>query len=193
MAGVAVTEFNASQNPLGQQGAVYLARLLNVKRIPTQFLHSIFLDSCHITDAGGAVLVRCMCDCACATLFTIVVYACACHQQSVVLWLALYTQRWFARARALKAWWSLQMRSLQANGTLRTLVARQNKMSNATATSLGSMLLQNTALVTLSLAWNAIGPTGGAAISQGLGYNNSLRVCCFVKSRLRLRDLAVLI
>ena len=71
------------------------------------------------------------------------------------------------------------MRSLQANGTLRTLVARQNKMSNATAASLGSMLLQNTALVTLSLAWNAIGPTGGAAISQGLGYNNSLRVRCF--------------
>ena len=81
MAGVAVTEFNASQNPLGQQGAVYLARLLNVKRIPTQFLQSVFLDSCHITDAGGAVLVRSMCDHACAFV-AIVMYACASHMRS---------------------------------------------------------------------------------------------------------------
>ena len=56
--GVAVTSFNASQNPIGQHGAVYLARLLNVKRIPTQFLRSVILDQCMITDSGGLALVR---------------------------------------------------------------------------------------------------------------------------------------
>jgi hypothetical protein len=63
LAGVAVTNFNASQNPIGQQGAVYLARLLNVKRIPTQFLQVVCLDQCQITDAGGLALVRIQSTC----------------------------------------------------------------------------------------------------------------------------------
>jgi hypothetical protein len=57
-AGVAVTEFNASQNAIGQQGALYLSRLLNGKKVPTQFLQAVYLDQCQITDAGGAMLVR---------------------------------------------------------------------------------------------------------------------------------------
>jgi endonuclease IV len=55
--GVAITELDASQNPIGQQGATYLARLLNIKRIKTQFLCKVTLDHCHITDAGGNSLV----------------------------------------------------------------------------------------------------------------------------------------
>ena len=56
--GFPIKEFNASQNPIAQRGAVYLARMLNAKRISTQFLQSIFLDQCQITDAGGACIVR---------------------------------------------------------------------------------------------------------------------------------------
>jgi hypothetical protein len=44
LSGVPVTEFNASQNAIGHQGAVYL--------------QAVYLDSCHIDDGGGALLVR---------------------------------------------------------------------------------------------------------------------------------------
>ena len=68
------------------------------------------------------------------------------------------------------------MRALHNNSTLHTLVARQNKMSNATAQALGPMLLSNRTLATISLAWNAIGATGAAALAQGLSYNTTLKV-----------------
>ena len=58
LSGVPVTEFNASQNAIGHQGAVYLARMLNAKRIAMQFLQAVYLDSCHIDDGGGALMVR---------------------------------------------------------------------------------------------------------------------------------------
>ena len=69
------------------------------------------------------------------------------------------------------------MQSLQGNSTLHTLVARQNKMGNATGQALGSMLLTNQALRTLNIAWNVIGPNGGAAIASGLQFNATLEVC----------------
>lgn len=69
------------------------------------------------------------------------------------------------------------MKSLAGNTTLHTLVARQNKMGNATAQALGTTLLQNQALTTLNIAWNGIGPTGGAYIASGLQYNATLEVC----------------
>jgi hypothetical protein len=70
----------------------------------------------------------------------------------------------------------LQLRSLHGNNVLHTLVARQNKMSNATGQALGTMLLQNRMLRHISLSWNAIGPTSGAAIASGLMYSNTLTV-----------------
>ena len=56
--GVAISELNASQNPIGSQGAMYLARILNIKRVRNQFLCRVMLDQCHITDSGGQALVR---------------------------------------------------------------------------------------------------------------------------------------
>lgn len=56
--GVPISELNASQNPIGSQGAMYLARVLNIKRVRTQFLCRVILDQCHITDSGGQALVR---------------------------------------------------------------------------------------------------------------------------------------
>jgi Ran GTPase-activating protein (RanGAP) involved in mRNA processing and transport len=68
------------------------------------------------------------------------------------------------------------MRALHGNTLLHTLVARQNKMSNATGAAMGTMLLQNRTLRHVSLAWNAIGPNGAEGLAAGLAYSSSLKV-----------------
>lgn len=70
----------------------------------------------------------------------------------------------------------MQMASLTSNDTLHTLVARQNKMGNMTAQALGDMLLQNSVLTNLNIAWNVIGPVGAGAIATGITFNSTLEV-----------------
>ena len=71
---------------------------------------------------------------------------------------------------------AVQMTSLTSNDTLHTLIARQNKMGNMTAQALGNMLLQNSALKSLNIAWNVVGPVGAAAIATGITFNSTLEV-----------------
>jgi Ran GTPase-activating protein (RanGAP) involved in mRNA processing and transport len=68
------------------------------------------------------------------------------------------------------------MSSLHNNNTLHTLLARQNHMGNSTAVAIGTMLLQNRELKVLDIAWNVIGPPGGASVAHGLMYNSTLQV-----------------
>jgi Ran GTPase-activating protein (RanGAP) involved in mRNA processing and transport len=70
----------------------------------------------------------------------------------------------------------LQMGSLHNNDTLHTLIARQNHLGNSTALAIGTMLLQNRALKVLDIAWNIVGPPGGASVAHGLTYNSTLQV-----------------
>jgi hypothetical protein len=47
-----------SKNPIGTDGAAFLARMLDSTLIAVQFLEVLALDHCQIPDQGGRVLVR---------------------------------------------------------------------------------------------------------------------------------------
>jgi hypothetical protein len=70
------------------------------------------------------------------------------------------------------------MASLRNNDTLRSLSLRHNKLSTNTATAIADILLYNTALQQLDLAWNAMGQAAGIALAKGIIYNITLVVLC---------------
>lgn len=68
------------------------------------------------------------------------------------------------------------MAALQGNTVLHTLSMRHNNLAATSAKALGEMMLHNGSLRVLGLSWNAIGPTAGEFLAQGIACNSTLQV-----------------
>lgn len=68
---------------------------------------------------------------------------------------------------------------------LHTLSLRHNKLSTATASIFGDILLYNTALKHVNLAWNAMGHAAGVALANGIIYNVTLQVVALFPTALK--------
>lgn len=78
--GIPIRELDASVNPIANQGASYVAAVLDQKAVRTQFLTRLVLSSCGIADSGGVAIVR---SPALVSHDAHIVYTCLCRQGGV--------------------------------------------------------------------------------------------------------------